>query len=73
MKYLIIASLFSLLSTNSFALGEVSSPNIDCCHTGLCGNKPMCPGVSRKAERRDASTPRKGKNKKGTSSKAHGA
>jgi hypothetical protein len=51
----------------------VSSPNIDCCHTGLCGNKPMCPGVSRKAERRDASTPRKGKNKKGTSSKAHGA
>jgi hypothetical protein len=72
MKYLLIASLFSLLSTNSFALGEQASPNFDCCHTGLCGNKPMCPGVSRKTERREARQARKEKRRAARSS-ARGA
>ena len=73
MKYLIIASLVSLFSFSASAIGEKSSPNIDCCHTGLCRTDvPLCPGVSRKAERREASPPAK-KTKGSTGSKASGA
>jgi hypothetical protein len=52
MKYVLLFSLASLFSITTYAEGEKSSPNIDCCHTGLCRNDiPLCPGVTRKAAR----------------------
>ena len=68
MKYLLLAAVTTLLSLNVMAQGEKSSPNIDCCHTGLCKSDiPLCPGVSRKAEKREV-TP-----KKVEAGRAHGA
>jgi hypothetical protein len=72
MKYVLLFSLASLLSFTASAEGEKSSPNIDCCHTGVCRNDiPLCPGVTRKPERREINTSKKVKGNKG--SKASGA
>ncbi len=70
MKYFTIAILSTLFSLSVMAQGEKSSPNIDCCHTGLCKSDiPLCPGVSRKAEKREM-TPKKVEQAKAHGSKA---
>lgn len=73
MKYLLIASLVFVFSLSALAEGEKSSRDISCCDTGRCREDiPLCPGVSRKAERREASPPAK-KIKGSKGSKASGA
>jgi hypothetical protein len=56
MKILILSFTFMMMSLPALAEGEKASRNIDCCHTGLCKTDiPLCPGVSRNPERREAS------------------
>jgi hypothetical protein len=56
MKILILSFTLMMMSLPALAEGEKASRNIDCCHTGLCKTDiPLCPGVSRNPERREAS------------------
>lgn len=70
MKYIVFASMLSLLSMNTFALGQNSSSDIDCCSTGKCGNglKPCFKprdGLKREQTSTKAQTS-KGKSSNGT-------
>jgi len=60
MKYILFASMISLLSVNTYAqLGQKSASDIDCCRTGKCGNGlPQCP-LQRNSLKRDTGTPGK--------------
>ena len=62
MKYIVFASMLSLLSVNSFALGQNSSPDKNCCTKegggcrGQSGNMlPQC-GLSRSGLKRETSS-----------------
>jgi hypothetical protein len=55
MKILILSFTFIMISLPALAEGEKASKNIDCCHTGLCKTDiPLCFGVSRNSETRQA-------------------
>lgn len=73
MKFILFASLITFYGSLASAEGERSSPSIDCCHTGLCKTDiPLCPGVSRKAERRESSGKRPGRGKGAAGARAVG-
>ncbi|MBA2403231.1 MAG: hypothetical protein H0V66_00545 [Bdellovibrionales bacterium] len=59
MKYVILASVFSLLSINAFSMGQKSSK--DCCPSGNCANKSPCigTGYNRNNMRRDVTPSKK--------------
>jgi hypothetical protein len=70
MKYILFATMISLLSMNSFALGQHSASDIDCCRTGKCGNGlPQCP-LKRDGLKREAGSLKKpaSKSQKATAS-----
>lgn len=76
MKYIIFASMLSLLSVNSFALGQNSSPDKNCCmkEGGGCrgqdgGVLPQC-GLGRSGLRRDVAKKKTG-TFKNSKAKAH--
>lgn len=68
MKYILFATMISLVSMNTFALGQHSASDIDCCRTGKCGNGlPQCP-LKRDGLKREAGSVKKpaSKSKKAT-------
>lgn len=62
MKYILFATMISLVSMNTFALGQNTASDIDCCRTGKCGNGlPQCP-LKRNDLKREAATAKKAPN-----------